>query len=717
MRIVAAGLLGALFCAVLPSPAVLAQTAAPAALAAPPRSIADIVAILDQEKPDPAKRAQFIAQAEAPEPTGLNPRERSRFLFDRAQAAAQIGRPEAAQTDAMLAMQLAEQVGADTYRIAQLVAVTLRVSGDLQGAFDIYAKYADQMNKSNLRGRAVNAYRSAAMMALEMGRLEVAEKYVGYAQSVYTELATNTRNQSVFMVLTSWQSDIDLGKAQIALTRGRFAEAEKFFASSLTNGRDAIEKAKHWQNPPPAGGMENINDATLIKLGETKLAQGRIVEAEVDIRQGLLNILRRGGKYFPPTVQAVASLSAVMVEQGRYAEAEKLSRTAIEIVHGIGVDETAPQIINAKRALANILILQRRWQEAAALFEETLATVADKQDIARAGNRVATGRILALAYTGQGARSVDVASRILDATIARLGDKHFDTALARGMYGIALGAAGKDAEAVAAFRAAIPIIQSSSRQADTEESTSASRDFYIQTIVENYIVLLARAQGTPAASGLDAGLESFRLADVARGRSVQRALSASAARAAVKDPALATLIRDEQDVLKQIAAQFGLLSNLLTLPPGQRDDKAIKALRTEVDKLRDARAKTRQQIEKQFPEYASLIDPRPPSPDEMRAALRPGEALLSFYLAQDNSFIWVVPKDGPVRFAASPVGAAAIEQRVNKLRRALEPQAETLGEIPAFDLALAYELYQTLLQPVEAGWKPAKSLFVVSNGA
>jgi CHAT domain-containing protein len=716
MRTIAAGILLAALCAGLPSPRATAQTAAPA-LAAPPRSIADIVAILDQEKPDPAKRAGFIAQAEAAEPPGLDPRERSRFLFDRGQAAAQIGRPEAALKDATEAVRLAEQVGADSYRIAQLQASMTRALGNLQGAFDIYAAYAERMDKSRLRGRAINAYRSAAMMALEMGKMEVAEKYVGYAQSVYTDLATNSRSQSVFMILTSWQADIDLGKAQIALSRGQYAEAEKNFISSIANLRDAIVKSKHWDNPPPAGGMENGNDLTLVKLGETKLAQGRIVEAEVDIRQALLSILRRGGKYFGPTAQAVSSLSGVLVEQGRYAEAEKLTRTVLEIHGELGMDEAAAQTINAKRALASILILQRRWPEAANLYEEVFASLQGNRDAARAGNRVSSGRVLALARTGQAARSVEVANAVLSATAARLGDRHFDTAMARGLTGVALAATGQDAEAMAAFRAALPIITSSSRQADTEESTSASRDFYIQTIVESYIVLLARVQGTPAAAGIDAGVESFRLADAARGRSVQRALSASAARAAVRDPALATLIRDEQDVLKQIAAQFGLLSNLLALPPEQRDDKAIQSLRVQVDKLRDARAKTRQQIEKQFPEYASLIDPRPPTTEEVRASLRPGEAVMSFYLAQDNSFVWIVPKEGAVHFAASPVGAAEIEQKVNRLRRALEPQAETLGDIPAFDLALAHDLYRTLLQPVEAGWKPANSLFVVSNGA
>ena len=40
-----------------------------------------------------------------------------------------------------------------------------------------------------------------------------------------------------------------------------------------------------------------------------------------------------------------------------------------------------------------------------------------------------------------------------------------------------------------------------------------------------------------------------------------------------------------------------------------------------------------------------------------------------------------------------------------------------ISDIPPFDLNLAYDLYSLLLKPVEAGWKPAKSLIVVTNGA
>ena len=42
---------------------------------------------------------------------------------------------------------------------------------------------------------------------------------------------------------------------------------------------------------------------------------------------------------------------------------------------------------------------------------------------------------------------------------------------------------------------------------------------------------------------------------------------------------------------------------------------------------------------------------------------------------------------------------------MRKLREALEPRAETVDEIPPFDLALAHELYAALLEPVAAGWR------------
>lgn len=686
-------------------------------LAAPPRSIADIVAILDQQKPDPVRRAKLIADAEAAEPPGLDTRQRSRFLYGRAQAANLIGRSEAALADLESAITLGISVGDDVYRMQQLYAGLLRMTGKPQESLTYYVKLAENESKGRLKGRLFNIYRSIVQGAAAAGRFEMAKRYLDQAEFQYSEISNNPRGPNNFMFLSSWQTDIDLSKSVVASFRGQYAEAEAAMAVALLNNKETLQRSKHWPDPPAAGVIESGGDLILSNLGEAKLAQGRMTEAEVDIRQALLNSLRREGKYSFRTATFASSLSNVLLEQGRLMEAEKMARTAAEIFHEIGYDENAPAALATIRAVANTLVLQRRWQEAAELYAKMIAATADWSEGRARVIRRSPARILTMARTGHGNDAADVATQMVQVKAERMGEKHFEVAMDRGLLGIALSAAGRDAEAMAAFREAVPILLSASRQAETEEAGLATRDFYVQTIIEDYIVLLSRVQGTAAGASVDAGSESFRLADAARGRSVQRALAASAARAAVRDPKLAELVRAEQDQQKQIAAQFGLLSNLLALPPEQRDDKAIQAMRVGVDKLRDARAKTRQQIEKQFPEYASLIDPRPPGVDDIRGVLRADEALVSFYLAQENSFVWVVPKQGPVAFAAAPLGAKAIEGKVQKLRLALEPQAETLGDIPAFDLALAHELYRTFLQPVEAGWKPAKSLFVVTNGA
>ena len=142
---------------------------------------------------------------------------------------------------------------------------------------------------------------------------------------------------------------------------------------------------------------------------------------------------------------------------------------------------------------------------------------------------------------------------------------------------------------------------------DDDDTVSAARSQRLQNIVEAYIGLLAR--GGDGATG-QVSLETFALADAIRGQSVQKALSASSARSVAKDPALAELVRKEQDLGKQINAQLGALNNALA--SNVRDENVMKATKATVDKLRTDRAKVRDDINKRFPGYAELIDPKPP---------------------------------------------------------------------------------------------------------
>ena len=325
-------------------------------------------------------------------------------------------------------------------------------------------------------------------------------------------------------------------------------------------------------------------------------------------------------------------------------------------------------------------------------------------------------RIYSLYTSGQVEAGIVAAQALLKRESARFGDQSMSTAIARGSLAVGYARAGKVEDAIREFKATIPVLMAAAREnADNDDTTLvAARSLRLQNIVEAYIALLARTQKQ---GGEDVATETFRLADAIRGQSVQHAVAASSARMAAKDPALVELIRKEQDLTKQVNAQLGTLNNVLALPSGERDEQGVKALQAGIERARADRIKARTEIARRFPSYADLVDPKPPSVEKVKQTLRQDETLLSFYFGRDRSFVWAVPKDGPVAFASIAASAGEMESKVAKLREALEAQVEYIKDVPPFDLALGYELYSMLLKPVEAAWKPAKNLIVVTNGA
>jgi CHAT domain-containing protein len=317
--------------------------------------------------------------------------------------------------------------------------------------------------------------------------------------------------------------------------------------------------------------------------------------------------------------------------------------------------------------------------------------------------------------TGSPTDALQMAKNTLEREKARSGETSFGTALARGFVAMSLARANRAGEAVVEFRAAIPPLLSASRQSvDEDGATAVARETRVRIVIESYLALLARA---PELAGGDVGEETFGLADVVRGHAVERALAASSLRAAAKDPLLADLVRKGQDLKKQISAEIGTLNNLLALPPDERDQAALKSSQDLITKLQASEAAARKDVLRRFPDYANLIDPPPVTSSELRTALRDEEVLLSFYFGRQNGFVWALRKSGPIRFARLDMTARQLDTKISKLRDALEPQATTIADVPTFDIAAAHDLFKQLLEPVQDGWRDAKNLIVVTNGA
>src|SRR6185295_7100578 len=136
-------------------------------------------------------------------------------------------------------------------------------------------------------------------------------------------------------------------------------------------------------------------------------------------------------------------------------------------------------------------------------------------------------------------------------------------------------------------------------------------------------------------------------------------------------------------------------------------------IQQELKVLRARSEEAGREIRLRFPAYANLTRPTPVTSDEIRAALRADEALVSFYFGDRNSFAWALPKSGSIAFAAVPLTGPEIDSKVAALRKALDAEVDYISDMPEFDLGLAHGLYKALLEPVAPGWHRARQLVVV----
>lgn len=688
----------------------MAQAQAPA-FVAPPRSVSDITAILDQEKLDPARIEKLQAEAYAEPAAGLNDGALAAFYFDRAQARSELGRGLEAVADAEESIRLLTGLSKGSFREQQFV-VAQYIGGFLGDPKRAVARLIDMEKAyptSGWREGALFAiYRQMVSNQVLLGDFKAAEAYQNKTEAWF---AAKRNGPRAALVESSWEADVELGRAFYLEGLGRYAEAEAAFAKSELKRRDSMEKSAKWIDAPPRASFQRVIDVTASRTGRVKALQGRVAEAEVDVRRALLSQLGIAGRYHPVTLSFVSRLAEVLIQQGRYPEAEQLARISVDTYRTIGFAEDSQTFVHALGQLASTSYLQSRWREAAevqaAIDKATTGWDQDRSDLFQ----LTPARVYTLYNTGNLVSGVDRARAMIAFEKRRVGDNHLNYAIARGILAEGLARLGRDSAALEEFRTAIPALASLSRSGeDDESSTVAARHKQVRDIVEAYIALLARG---PASAEVAAA--TFALADTVRGRSVGTAVAAASARVASNDPALAQLTRREQDLRKQTGAALGTLNNILTQPG--RDETSVAQMRAQIARLGREHEAARLEIGVRFPDYAELIDPKPATVEQTRNALRAGETFLSFYFGRDKDFVWAVPKEGPVLFAEIAAPPQAIEDKIRKLRESLEPNASTIADIPAFDTALAYELYTLLLKPVEAAWRPARSLIVATNGS
>lgn len=703
--LIAVGLLAA-------GPASQAAPAEPAASEAlefklPPRRIEDVLRLLEHFKPAPeiVQRARDLAVAKPPE--GAGKEQLVDFYRRRAMANARLGRVDQQIADLRLAVGHAENSFVRSGLLGALASAE-STGGNLLSAARTSAEALAQLPPGN-PGRQLALLQAAAKYQASLGDLPAASEHLRQAEEVFSRLRSG---RGWAMRGQIWTAQIQRARAEVFVIEGRHVEAEGAYRKALA----AFVDSGQWEGAPEIDSEERVvrYDGVLERsLSSVLLAQGKLAEAEFFVRRALQKTLERVGRDSVDAAQALALLSNILSEQGRYVEAVRLAEASLRAYEESGASEQSFNQARARQFLGAALAAQGRDHDALAVFERNREILARDPEVLKKYGVGHPEWVIALLNSGRAAEAERMASSMLEWTIARFGDGNPRAALRRALIAVARVEQGDFAGANKLFEASVPELLAQARDDVEAETGSLRKQRYLVFVLEAWLRSLASGQSAESA---ESAATAFRIADIARGSGVQRALTAAAARSNISDPELARIARQEQDAQRRQVSLSNLLVQMLGARPEEQLPKIQEALRRDIARLLTERDALRQQIAERFPDYAELVRPPAVTLARTQASLRPGEVLVSMYVGERESYVWAVSANGAQHFSRVPAGRAQVTKEVAQLRRALDAGVDSIDALPAFDVAAAHSLYVRFLAPSAALWREAKTLIVIPHG-
>lgn len=678
------------------------------------RSVQEIMAALDKYPVNEVKRDTAQKILDAPLPEGASNLELANIHWQRGRAAQELGLANTRITELRTTISLGG--GSNPSRVWKEMCRAEHDGGNIRLAIEA-CKKAISITPQNKQGQLPGDHAALANLYREIGEFEQARQVVREAEGVLQRLSKSKNWEEKHF---NWEAELEDAIGRVEFSAGHYAEAEARLRRAISYKERDNERQMTYANSrsdgPTQEQAESRLDGMTAWLAMTLAKQGQLAEAETYARKAVLNAIGRGGQDGIQVGKMMQTLASVLADQGRFEESLALLKRARLTFQRAGALTDSRLFARNSRMSAGSLTGLRRWEEALAEYELAVKTVSGDPQLAASFNTPAIGWIRSLLALKRPVEALSKARALHEYLSQRLGNTAYETAEAQAYVGAILVRLKRDDEAIPTLRSALAIIIPSVAQ---ESDRSGLRFTRLNFIIDSYLQALARIRGTPleARFGIDAAAEAFVVADVLHGQAVQQAMLASSVRAAAGTPALAELVRKEQDSRQERNALYTILADLLSRPSDQVLPQTIAGMRQRVADLERTERASMQAIREQFPGYADLIAPKPATIKDIKSALRPGEALLSILTAEEQTLVWAIPAAGQPSFAAIALGRKETDKLVDSLRAALDPGNVDLDRLPAFDPAIAHRLYKELLAPVAPGWQGAQHLLVAAGGS
>ena len=489
-------------------------------------------------------------------------------------------------------------------------------------------------------------------------------------------------------------------------SQGRYGEAEPLLKRSL-----AIKETTLGPDHPDVAGTLN-NLAILYK------SQGRYGETEALHKRSLAIKETAFGPDHPGIAATLNNLAEFYRDLGRYDEAEPLYQRSREIwERARGPDH--PSVGGSFNNLALLYAAQGRYDEAEALHKRSMA-IAEKAvgpDHPHVGQSLNN---LGELYRIQG--RYDEAEPYYRHALTNwrqaLGDNHPSVAGAFNNLALVYRGLGRHDKALDHIRRASAIHRSRAVRTGGGRSAGGLSEQRKSRFV--FVQHMKTTIGHPtdeSAKRLALTAEGFEAGQLANATGAAAAVAGMAARFAAGDDDLAGLVRARQDATERWRKLDELLVGAASRIAAERDAAEESVMRRELAALDERIKGLDARLATAFPQFAELAAPRPVPLAETQALLAEDEALLTYVVWYDRTFVFAVRRD---RVLAKEValGSAELDEAVASLRAGLDPSdVRTLADLPPFDTTIAFALYRRLFRPVESVLVGARHVFAVPDGA
>ena len=466
---------------------------------------------------------------------------------------------------------------------------------------------------------------------------------------------------------------------------GRDAEAEPLYKRAI-----AIQEK--------IGGLNSPAVATeLNNLAALYQRQERYGEAEPLFKRALAIREQSLGRDHPDVGQSLNNLATLYDKQDRHADSEPLFRRALAIYEKAAGPEH-PAVATLLNNLGQVAKVQGRYDEAEPVIKRSLSIREkvlgrDHPDVARSLNNLAD------LYERQGrlADAEPLYQRAAAIREAALGPDHPDLAISLNNLASLYQSEGRNADA-------LPIVARMIGSGRAQPRVALAVLFAAQ-----------RGQAMAAETALD---DALNVVQHGAQSSAASAVNKLAVRLAAGSDRLAELVRRDQDLASEADALDKSIIAAVSRDRSKRDAAAESRGRERLVAIAAERATLQKTFAAEFPDYAALSNPLPMTAKEVQALLSGDEALVLFSVTEKQSYVFALTRE---RFdwQKLPLGAAALSQKIAAFRRGLDigKARDASGKSGLFDLAIANELYATLLGPVEGLVKDKRSLLVAPSGA